>query len=102
MSQVTQTGGEVLQTLFAESQGSDSTWPFYTYLSVGTIPNQNWNSATYDSEATSTKLDFKSGEGSTLGIIATKSGDETKGTDSTSLNLKTTSKDSFVMSNVNS
>jgi Ca2+-binding RTX toxin-like protein len=101
MSQVTQTGGEILQTLFTETQSSDS-WPFSIYLSVGSIPNQNWNSATYDSTSASTKLNFKSSEGSTLSLIGTRSGDDTKGSDSLSLNLKTTSKDSFVMSNVNS
>ena len=90
MAQETQTGGEILQKLFSETQNSDSGWPLYSYLSVGSIPNQNWNSATYDSEATSTKLNFKSGEGSTLGIVSTKSGDDTKGADSLSLNLKTT------------
>jgi len=98
MSQVTQTGGEVLQKLFTDSQNSDSGWPLYTYLSAGTITNQNWNSATYDNASGSTKLNFKSSEGSTLGIVATKSGDENKGSDSLSMNLKTTSKDSFVAS----
>ncbi len=102
MSQVTQTGGEVLQTIYGDSQNPDTSWPLYSYLSFGSIPSQNWNSATYDSESTSTKLNFKSSEGSTLGVIATKSGDDTKGSESLSLNLKTTSKDAFVVSNVDS
>jgi Ca2+-binding RTX toxin-like protein len=98
MSQETQTGGEVLQKLYSDSQNPDSGWPLYTYFSFGSIPNENWNSATYDSASASTKLNFKSSEGSTLGIVATKSGDENKGSDSLSMNLKTTSKDSFVAS----
>ena len=97
MSQVTQTGGEFIQSI--DTQNPDTSFPLYTYLSFGSIPNQNWNSATYDSASASTKLNFKSSEGSTLGIIGTKSGDDTKGSESFSMNLKTTSKDAFVVSN---
>ena len=102
MSQVTETGSEVLQKLYADSQNPDNGWPLYTYFSFGSIPNQNWNSVTYDSASTSSKLNFKSSEGSVLGIVATRSGDENKGSNSLSLNLKTTSKDSFLASSVDS
>ncbi len=97
MSQVTQTGGEFIQSI--DTQNPDTSFPLYTYLSFGSIPNENWNSVTYDSASTSTKLNFKSSEGSTLGIFGTKSGDDTKGSESFSMNLKTTSKDAFVVSN---
>ena len=102
MSQVTETGSEVLQKLYADSQNSDNGWPLYTYVSFGSIPNQDWSSFTYESASPSNKLSFKSSEGSTLGIVATRSGDENKGSNSLSMNLKTTSKDSFLASSVDS
>jgi Ca2+-binding RTX toxin-like protein len=102
MSQVTQSGGEVIQTIYGDSQNPDTSWPLYSYLSFGSLSSQNWNSATYDSESASTKLNFKSSEGSTLSVIAINSGDDTKGSESFSLNLKSNSKDSFVVSDVSS
>jgi hypothetical protein len=95
MTTITQSGGEVILSAETSIQNSDGGWPLYTHITFGTIPSQAWNSLTYDSTALSNKASFKSSEGSKLSTIETNSGNDLKGTRSTSFILKSQNNDLF-------
>ena len=79
MALITQSGGEVLHKLFTDFQDPASGWPLFTHLSFGSIPTENWDTASYNPDSENTKLNFKSFEDSKLNIIGSNSGNDSAG-----------------------
>ena len=59
---VSQTGAEWLN----DASGKFSEFPFYKYLTLGSLTNENWNTLTYDKDTSKRSLNFKSDSGSTI------------------------------------
>jgi Ca2+-binding RTX toxin-like protein len=67
---VSQTGAEALNA----ASGKFSEFPFYKYLTLGSLPNENWNTQTYDKDSSKRSLNFKSDSGSTIKYVESWTG----------------------------
>jgi hypothetical protein len=76
------------------NQVSDSTAdiPFRKFLTFGALPNENWDSQTYDPDTGKIAFGFKSTVGSTFKFNSTSAGTDSKGADkgSIAINSKST------------
>jgi len=67
---------------FLEDVSSDvGTLPLNSYLTLGSLASESWNSVSTDDAKQTQNLTWKSSQGSSLGIRFTKTGNSTNGTD---------------------
>jgi RTX calcium-binding nonapeptide repeat (4 copies) len=78
MAQVKYTGGEFIAKL--ESDIAEENFPFPSYLSFGSLPDEDWGSQSYDDQASKLSLNWRSTEGSSISINSNASGSDANGT----------------------
>lgn len=86
MAITTVSGAEFLEDIIS----SVGDLPLNSYLTLGTLASESWNSVTTDNEKLTQNLTWKSSEGSSMGIRFTKTGNSTNGTDKGSSSLSST------------
>jgi Ca2+-binding RTX toxin-like protein len=77
MATQTLSGNDFLLQVLADTEADPP--PFLKYLSFGELINERWNTISYDDEAPSQNLAWKSEEGSTLTISQSGKGDDKSG-----------------------
>ncbi len=79
---------DVSGTEFLEDVTSDvGTLPLNSYLTLGSLASESWNSVSTDDAKQTQNLTWKSSQGSSVGIRFTKTGNDTNGTDKGSSSL---------------
>lgn len=79
---------DVSGTEFLEDVTSDvGTLPLNSYLTLGSLASESWNSVSTDDAKQTQNLTWKSSQGSSVGIRFTKTGNNTNGTDKGSSSL---------------
>ena len=93
MAQVDYTGEEFLGVLQADIV--NDALPFPSYLTFGALPEESWNSQSFDNKAPRLSLGWKSTQGSSISVSSKASGDDANGTSKAT--IKVTSKHSGIL-----
>ena len=83
----TQFSGSDFVNSMSSSIQNDDTFFLRSYISLGTMAGESWNTQPYDSESSNNSAVWKSSQGSAISYKSKGAGTDTAGTDSGTLSL---------------